>query len=267
MGYTKAVLEEKLHDTRDQLKEQEKKNEQLEAENCALKEDNLRLREENARLSALMDEMNAANEKLRTAYQEEKANNEGLQARIRIIEGEMEAAELEARSAALADEADALVESLPIAPVKPVVRKPNCDQIAATLGTRERQIQAFKARFEQKRAERKAEEAATEPELNPEPELEPAQEPEPIPEPEKAEVKELPVSTDIGAEKIIEITPNKEVVFEAEMDEVEEDDGVSHYHPYGEKKPSRVSRPSESRPRRGIMGRLRQLTEGELDDD
>lgn len=258
MSYTKAELEEKWHESRDLAKELTKEKQELQ-------EDNLRLREENARLSAFVDEMNAANEKLRTAYEEEKANNEGLQARIRVIEVEMEATELEARSAALADEADALVESL--APVKPVVRKPNCDQIAATLGTRERQIQAFKARFEQKRAERKAEEAATEPELDPEPELKPAPEPEPIPEPEKAEVKVLPVSTDLGAEKIIEITPNKEVVFEAEMDEVEEDDGVSHYHPYGEKKPSRVSRPSESRPRRGIMGRLRQLTEGELDDD
>lgn len=245
MGYTKAVLEEKLHDTRDQLKEQEKENEQLEAENSALKEDNLRLREENARLSALVDELNNC--------------NEGLRARLKVVEVEMEAAELEARSAALADEADAIVESLPITPVKPVVRKPNCDQIAATLGTREKQIQAFKARFEQKRAERKAEEAAIKPELNPEPELEPAPEPEPIPEPEKAEVKELPVSTDLGAEKIIEITPNKEVVFEAEE--------VSHYHPYGEKKPFRVSRPSEFRPKRGIMGRLNQLTEGELDDD
>ena len=260
MSYTKAELEEKWHESRDLAKELTKEKQELQ-------EDNLRLREEIARLSAFVDELNAANGKLRAAYEEEKANNEGLQARIRVIEVEIEAAELEARSAALADEADALVESLPIAPVKPVVRKPNCDQIAATLGTRERQIQAFKARFEQKRAERKAEEATAKPELDPEPELEPAPEPEPIPEPEKAEVKVLPVSTDLGAEKIIEITPNKEVVFEAEMDEVEEDDGVSHYHPYGEKKPSRVSRPSESRPRRGIMGRLRQLTEGELDDD
>jgi hypothetical protein len=246
MSYTKAELEEKWHESRDLAKELTKEKQELQ-------EDNLRLREENARLSALVDELNNC--------------NDGLRARLKVIEVEMEATELEARSAALADEADALVESLPIAPVKPVVRKPNCDQIAATLGTRERQIQAFKARFEQKRAERKAEEATVKPELDPEPELEPAPEPEPIPEPEKAEVKELPVSTDLGAEKIIEITPNKEVVFEAEMDEVEEDDRVSHYHPYGEKKPSRVLRPSESRPRRGIMGRLSQLTEGELDDD
>lgn len=232
MGYTKAVLEEKLHDTRDQLKEQEKENEQLKAENSDLKEDNLRLREENARLSGLVDELNNC--------------NEGLRARLKVIEVEREAAELEARSAALADEADSLVRSLPVA--------------------RAKSIQAFTARIERKRAERMVKEAIAEPEPEPdEPELNSN---EPIPEPEKkAEVKELPVSTDLGAEKIIEITPKKEVVFEAEMDEVEEDDRVSHYHPYGEKKPSRVSRPSEARAKRGIIGRLSQLTEGELDDD
>lgn len=226
MSYTKAELEEKLHDTRDQLKEQEKENEQLKAENSDLKEDNLRLREENARLSALVDELNNC--------------NEGLRARLKVNEVEREAAELEARSAALADEADSLVRSLPVA--------------------RAKSIQAFTARIERKRAERMVKEAIAEPN---EPELNSN---EPIPEPEKAEVKELPVSTDLGAEKIIEITPNKEVVFEAEMDEVEED-RKSIYHPYGEKKPSRVSRPSESRAKRGIIGRLSQLTEGELDDD
>ena len=246
MSYTKAEYEKKWHESRDLAKELTKEKQELQ-------EDNLRLREENARLSALVDELNNC--------------NEGLRARLKVIEVEMEAAELEARSAALADEADALVESLPVAPVKPAVRKPNCDQIAATLGTREKQIQAYKARFEQKRAERKAKEAAAKPELDPEPELEPAPEPEPIPEPEKAEVKELPTPTDPGAEKIIEITPKEEVVFEAEeTEEIEEDNRVSLYHPFGEKKPL-VARPRVPSRRLGFRGRLSKLTEGELDDD
>ncbi len=247
MSYTKAVLEEKLHDTRDQLKEQEKKNEQLEAENSALKEDNLRLREENARLSALVDELNSC--------------NEGLRGRLKVIEVEMEAAELEARSAALADEADALVESLPIAPVEPAVKEVEDGRVAAIL-------EYIFANEEEEEAEDADVEAEADVELEPVPLPELKIDPEP--EPEKAKVEELPVSTDIGAEKIIEITPN-EVVFNAEESaEVEkEENRTSIYHPYGEKKPPRVSRPSGSRQRRGVMGRfsLDSLTEGELDDD
>lgn len=236
MSYTKAEYEKKWHESRDLAKELTKEKQELQ-------EDNLRLREENARLSALVDELNNC--------------NEGLRARIKVIEVEIEAAELEARSAALADEADALVESLPIAPVKPVENEVDDERVAAILD--------YVFADEEEEAD---EEAEVEAEVKIVPESMPELKFEPEPEPEKAKVEELPVSTDIGAEKIIEITPN-EVVFNAnESAKVEEEeDRTSIYHPYGEKKPQRVLKPSESRPRRGIMGRLSQLTEGELDDD